>query len=250
MSTSARATARKPERPAPATTTAVFERLLREIVSGAYPPGARLPAERELAVQLKASRPTLREALRRLAEWGLVEARRGSGIAVRPKRDWSIDVLPAYMLHGAAARGPEELGALVRDLLAVRRSLFLDVLRVVGPRIAPGSLARAREHVTAAWAARAQVGEFVRQDFEAMRAVVEAADFVPALWLLGSLTGVYASIATHLTGAASPPSDYLASFAIVFDALESHRVDAACATLTDYLERHDKRLLATLGIRS
>jgi DNA-binding FadR family transcriptional regulator len=42
---------------------AIFDRLLREIVSGVYPPGARLPAERELSRLLGASRPTLREAL-------------------------------------------------------------------------------------------------------------------------------------------------------------------------------------------
>ena len=40
--------------------------------------GARLPAERELSRMLGASPPTsLREALRRLGEWNLVEPRRG-----------------------------------------------------------------------------------------------------------------------------------------------------------------------------
>src|SRR5713226_7273557 len=79
---------------------AVFEKLLAAIVSGAHPAGARLPAERELSRRLGASRPTLREALRRLGEWNLVEPRRGSGIVVRPYRDWSIEVLAAYLRYG------------------------------------------------------------------------------------------------------------------------------------------------------
>ncbi|HSD88506.1 MAG TPA: GntR family transcriptional regulator, partial [Kofleriaceae bacterium] len=54
----------------------IFEKLLSEIVGGNYPAGLRLPAERELARQMGASRPTLREALRRLGEWNLVEPRR------------------------------------------------------------------------------------------------------------------------------------------------------------------------------
>ena len=49
---------------------AVFERLLADIVGGVYPAGSRLPAERELSRHLGASRPTLREALRPLCEWG------------------------------------------------------------------------------------------------------------------------------------------------------------------------------------
>jgi len=68
----------------------VLETLLAEIMRGTYPAGARLPAERELSKLLGASRPTLREALRRLGEWQLVEPRRGSGIVVRPLADWSI----------------------------------------------------------------------------------------------------------------------------------------------------------------
>lgn len=125
----------------------VFERLLSDIVSGRYPAGARLPAERELAVKLGASRPTLREALRRLGEWRLVEARRGSGVVVREQRDWSLDVLPAYVRLGAAARGPDEVARLVVDLLSVRKIFLVDVLKIVAPRLGAQALSPARDAV-------------------------------------------------------------------------------------------------------
>src|SRR5690242_8291325 len=54
--------------PEPTAIESVFERILADIVKGVHPAGTRLPAERELARLLGASRPTLREALRRLGE--------------------------------------------------------------------------------------------------------------------------------------------------------------------------------------
>lgn len=56
--------------------------LIGELVSGAYPVGSRLPAERELAVQYNVSRPTVREAIIALEVQGLVEVRIGSGAYV------------------------------------------------------------------------------------------------------------------------------------------------------------------------
>lgn len=102
---------------APTAADAVFDRILTDIVRGEYPPQSRLPAERELARTLGASRPTLREALRRLAEWSLVESRRGSGVIVRPEIEWSMEVLPAYLRFGAATRNPRVLAGMLTRLL-------------------------------------------------------------------------------------------------------------------------------------
>jgi DNA-binding FadR family transcriptional regulator len=52
------------------------------IASGEFAVGQRLPAERELAVQLGVSRPSLREAIIALELEGLVEVRVGAGIWV------------------------------------------------------------------------------------------------------------------------------------------------------------------------
>jgi DNA-binding FadR family transcriptional regulator len=53
------------------------------IESGQVARGARLPAERDLAKQLRVSRPSLREALIALEIEGLLDVRVGSGIYVR-----------------------------------------------------------------------------------------------------------------------------------------------------------------------
>jgi DNA-binding FadR family transcriptional regulator len=53
------------------------ERLLQAIKLGVVAPGEKLPAERELSVQLGISRVTLREAIRALQDAGYLDVRRG-----------------------------------------------------------------------------------------------------------------------------------------------------------------------------
>ncbi|MFT2017126.1 FadR/GntR family transcriptional regulator [Streptomyces sp. 796.1] len=54
-----------------------LEQILQVVRLGLFPPGQRLPAERELADLLRISRVTLREVLKVLKDQGLVESRRG-----------------------------------------------------------------------------------------------------------------------------------------------------------------------------
>ena len=61
----------------------IAEQLRALIEHGEFPAGTRLPPERDLAVQLGVSRPSVREALIALEVEGRVEVRMGSGIYVR-----------------------------------------------------------------------------------------------------------------------------------------------------------------------
>jgi GntR family transcriptional repressor for pyruvate dehydrogenase complex len=65
----------------PVATRRTFEEAVEQIAdkvkSGDLHVGDRLPAERELAAQMQISRPTLREAVKALAEAGVLEVRRG-----------------------------------------------------------------------------------------------------------------------------------------------------------------------------
>lgn len=227
----------------PANATAVenvVESLLAEILRGNFPPGTRLPAERDMARQLGASRPTLREALRRLGEWHLVEPRRGSGIVVRPKSEWTIEVLPAYLRYGNVGGAAPTLG-LLRDLLILRRTLIGDIVRLIAARMSVGGTAAARAQIVRAWSARAVPAEFVREDFLVMRAVVEATGFLPAVWMLNRLAGVYLEIAAVVT--VRVPDDYVVAATAYLDALDRGDGAAAAAAIVTYLERHDAAML-------
>jgi len=60
----------------------VVELLRRRIVEGTYPVGGQLPTEDELSQEFGVSRHTVREALRRLRDNGLVNSRQGAGTTV------------------------------------------------------------------------------------------------------------------------------------------------------------------------
>jgi DNA-binding FadR family transcriptional regulator len=187
---------------------AVFERLLADIVSGVYPAGSRLPAERELSRHLGASRPTLREALRRLGEYSLVEPRRGSGVVIRPYRDWSIEVLAGYLKYGKPEGGQPTISRILLDMLAVRKAVVLEVIKLTASRIPKGGTAVARAAMARAWAMK-DTPSYAREDFEVMRSIAEAARFTPGLWLLNRIAKLWIDAASELSFAVKPPDDYV-----------------------------------------
>ena len=66
-------------RPLPAQ---LADRLRERIADGQWEPGHRLPSEQELAVQYGVSRPTVRSAVARLVDSGMLRVRHGAGTFV------------------------------------------------------------------------------------------------------------------------------------------------------------------------
>lgn len=66
----------------PRISDAVAASLERRILEGSLKPGDRLPPERELAIELGVSRPSLREAIQKLASKGMVQSQQGGGTYV------------------------------------------------------------------------------------------------------------------------------------------------------------------------
>ncbi|RWR27085.1 FadR family transcriptional regulator [Sinirhodobacter populi] len=61
----------------------LYGQILEQIVSGTLQQGDKLPSENQICTAFGVSRPVVREALRRLQDDGLIEARRGVGSFVR-----------------------------------------------------------------------------------------------------------------------------------------------------------------------
>ncbi len=110
----------------------IENRLINAIIDGEFPVNATLPPERELAVRLGVTRPTLREALQRLARDGWIDIRHGKATRVR---DYWCEGNLAVL--GAIARHQDHLPPeFVPQLLQVRQLLAPAYARLAVKRAA------------------------------------------------------------------------------------------------------------------
>lgn len=105
----------------------VYRQLASGIISGRYPAGAHLPSERALAEKLAVNRQVVREALRRLAQVGLVQVLHGDGTKVLDFREHGgLDVL-AVLMDQAGTRNDSR--SLWLPILELRSALAPEVVR-------------------------------------------------------------------------------------------------------------------------
>ena len=117
----------------------IAEQLRQLMASGEFAVGSRLPAERDLAVQLGVSRPSVREALIALEVGGMIAVRTGSGIYVQSARalkpavpnkvgdtpaEWGpLEVMSARILVESEVAALAAQNAQKKDLQAIRAAL-------------------------------------------------------------------------------------------------------------------------------
>ena len=107
----------------------IAEQLRALILNGQYPPGSKLPPERELSKRLRVNRASLREALKKLEHLGLVRIRQGDGTRVQNFMETGGIELVQHLLPLAGGK-PE----LIRDLLEFRRIFGRELARLAAAR--------------------------------------------------------------------------------------------------------------------
>lgn len=75
----------------------VIDLIMERITQGKYPPGLKLPSEEQLAREFGVSRVSLREALRVLAEDGVIIRRHGNGTFIRNQKTMPVQDLSTIL---------------------------------------------------------------------------------------------------------------------------------------------------------
>ncbi|MEV4416079.1 GntR family transcriptional regulator [Catellatospora sp. NPDC049609] len=207
-------------------------RLRDDMLAQRYPAGSLLPPERDLAAAYGVTRTSLKHALVRLAQAGLVETRHGIGTTVLDyRRHAGPDLLPMLLAH-AAGEGADgrwlaeifdvrhDIGALVAAHAAANRTLEqADVLR-----------AQLNAITTAADADAAQLAEC-----EIHRVLADASGNRVYGLLVNSLLNAYLQVRGLFQAPFTDPQVAGARLAPLVDAITAGDPAAAHAAASAYL---------------
>src|SRR5437870_1283421 len=140
---------------------------VRDLIDrGRLRPGDRLPAERDLAIQIGVSRPSVRAGLHALAAMGVVQSRHGSG---------------TYIPDGPPSLGSEPLSFLAalhgftrEEMYEARRLLEVGAAGMAAERATPDQLATLADEVSNLFAALDDPIRFLVHDITFHRSVAAA----------------------------------------------------------------------------
>jgi GntR family transcriptional repressor for pyruvate dehydrogenase complex len=129
--------------------------LLEYLLSGRFQPGDRIPSERQLSESLSVGRSAVRDALRPLTAFGLLETRIGDGTYLS---DPQTNLLPRLIEWGMLVQEQQVL-----DLIEVRWHMEVVTVRLAAERRNEKDVADLREAL-AALAAAENPEDFSRLD--------------------------------------------------------------------------------------
>ncbi|MBX7078100.1 MAG: GntR family transcriptional regulator [Nannocystaceae bacterium] len=225
----------------------VFEQLSAEIVQGRMQPGVALPAERELCETLGVNRGALREALRRLAQAGLVSIAQGGATKVLDyRRNAGLDLLSQVLFRDGGTIDLE----VARSVMEIRAALAPDIARLCARR-ADEATTRELGEVVAAMAARTDDLDALQQlSLDFWDLLVRGSDNIAYELAFNTLRVTYDTVRTALVHVMADELQDLASYRAIAEAV-ARKDDVSAKHVASALVEHGTHrmfeLIAALG---
>jgi GntR family transcriptional repressor for pyruvate dehydrogenase complex len=201
------------------------------IASGSLAPGDRLPPERELAVRLGVSRPTLREAVGALVIIGLLESRQGAGTFVARTADEATATGSPNATTVSIDIGEDPLGA----LFELRLLLEPTAAERAATRISTEKVAGLRQLFEDMVECQGHREQFIRLDVEFHRQIQVAAGSTLILSMLDRINSVALRSRTLSGRAPGVAQRTVDEHHAILEALEAHDAFLAKAAMTAHL---------------
>lgn len=227
--------------PAPPTRRAdeAVDVLISAVLDGTHPPGSVLPPERDLAARMGMSRTSVRQAITRLAQLGVVEPMQGRGTVVRDISETTDATLIERVTRG---HGIE----LVGEVLEVREAMGALAGRLAAQRAQPAdtraledSLAEARAAEDPATLQRAELALFVN--------LISAAGNRPLRTMMRWVEQAYGGAAGSFTAAFEDREAVVRELDAIVGAVRDGDTERAAAAVEAYAASSATRMLDALG---
>ena len=159
----------------------IVEQIEQRILSGELRSGDRLPSERELGEQFQVSRTAVREAMKTLAQKGLVDMRPGRGTIVIDGTSHAMRRSMGLMLRVGQTDGSQKL------LVEVREILEPEIAALAAARATEEQIAAMREAVEIMDENLTNANAFIVADNDFHRALAKGTQNILILSLLDSI---------------------------------------------------------------
>ncbi|HVB93123.1 MAG TPA: GntR family transcriptional regulator [Acidimicrobiales bacterium] len=213
----------------------VVDLLTDALLAGDYPPGTTLPPERELAERLGINRTSLRQAIARMEQAGLVEARQGVGtVACDPLRSSDNGIV----LRALAVAGPR----IVDELLEVRAPLAALAGELAAGRSRADDVGLLDERLEAVRTA-SDGGALQAAELAFFSTLIGATGNRPLQVMMRWLEDLYGATAPLFVTAFLSSDDVVEGLVPIIDAVRAGDGKAAAEAAAGYAEQSGERLL-------
>ena len=218
----------------------IAEDLTRDILTGQYRVGERLPSERDLAARFDANRGAVREAMKKLEQLGIADIQPG-GARVSPLNEASLDVIGHLM---ALDDYPDR--ELVDQILVVINALVLTAVVSAARRADEDGVKALRALIRPIWAEQLQGEAYFEAQTLMFEGIMSASGNLPVQLIARSLLAQFHPRMTVLKDFIEPNSATHARLARRIDeALAARDLDAVRQSFLEMGNFHRERMQKT-----
>lgn len=216
------------------------------ILDGTYRPGEKLPPERRLASLLGVNRGSLRLALKKLEQFGLLQSRQGDGTRVRDlSRAAGIELLP-FLFQTAITRQPEML----RDILEIRTLLCTHLVRLASMRATEKDISRFQSIIAEMAQASDDPDRLIRLDFDLYWEFARSGGSLVGQLLLNTVRGTFEQQSAPFVCMADDPTQFIEMAQDIVSAIEVRDKNDACTKAESSLRTSSEKALRGAGLES
>jgi GntR family transcriptional repressor for pyruvate dehydrogenase complex len=212
----------------------IADRLLSLIKEKQLKPGDRLPPERELAVTMGVSRPSLREALRALSIMRIVENRQGSGTYITSLQP---ETLVEHLDFIIALNDQSFL-----DLFQARKILEVGLVSIAAQTIREDELGALQNCLDRTAKEIDDAEAFLRSDLELHQHIMDAARNQILALFMKSINNLNIASRRRTGESRKVREQTLKDHRLILSALRTHNPQLAGQAMRDHLDHVEQHL--------